>query len=166
MQDIVQRLLPTFPLLDGVCVFFSAAHRSSLTCSWRIGFPRPQMVFSAVQRGAETSMPRPKANRIPLAEPGRSAILDANVLQFVRGAMGDPRLTWWEANFVNGMANWVAPTGPGAHLLTEKQWAIITQISAKLEAAPVEDLADVPEAGLAAEGEAPLPELAPVDDLD
>ena len=57
------------------------------------------------------------------------------------------------------MANWVAPTGPGAHRLTEKQWAIITQISAKLEAAPVKDLAD------AAEDEVTLPELAPVDDL-
>src|SRR3954454_2958509 len=99
-------------------------------CSWRIGSSRPQMACSAVQRW-ETPMSRAKAraDRIPIAEPGRSAILDANVLQFVRDAMGDPRLTWWEANFVNGMANWVAPTGPGAHLLTEKQWAIITQIS-------------------------------------
>ena len=102
----------------------------------------------------------------PIVEPGRSAILDANVLQFVRDAMGDPRLTWWEANFVNGMANWVAPSGPGAHLLTEKQWAIITQISAKLEAAPVEDLADVPEANLAGESKVTLPELASADDLD
>src|SRR5215212_5927915 len=58
---------------------------------------------------------RAKAKRIPLVEPGRSAILDSNVLRFVRDAMGDPRLTWWEANFVNSMANWVAPTGPGAH---------------------------------------------------
>jgi hypothetical protein len=105
-------------------------------------------------------MARAKANGIPSIEPGRSAILDANVLQFVRDAIGDPRLTWWEANFVNGMANWVAPTGPGAHLLTEKQWAIITQISDKLEAAPVKDLADT------AEDEVTLPELAPVDDLD
>jgi hypothetical protein len=52
------------------------------------------------------------------------------------------------------MANWVAPTGPGAHLLTEKQWAIITQISAKLDAAPVEDLADDPEPEFAVDGEA------------
>src|SRR3954467_1793134 len=124
------------------------------------------MAFSAVQRGMETSMPRAKSDRIPLAEPGRSAILDANVLQFVRDAIGDPRLTWWEANFVNGMANWVAPTGPGAHLLTEKQWAIIGQISGKLEAAPVEDLADALEIELAAEDEAPLPELASVNDFD
>src|SRR4051812_34075846 len=111
-------------------------------------------------------MPRAKANRVPIVESGRSAILDANVLQFVRDAIGDPRLTWWEANFVNGMANWVAPTGPGAHLLTEKQWAVITRISTKLEAAPVGDLADVSEADLASEGEAPLPELASVDDPD
>ena len=111
------------------------------------------------------SRAKAKADRIPLAEPGRSAILDANVLQFVRDAIGDPRLTWWEANFVNGMANWVAPTGPGAHLLTEKQWAIITQISAKLDAAPVEDLADDPEAELANDGEAILPELASIDDF-
>ena len=111
-------------------------------------------------------MSRAKSDRIPLVEPGRSAILDANVLQFVRDAIGDPRLTWWEANFVNGMASWVAPTGPGAHLLTEKQWAIITQISGKLDAAPVEDLADTPEAEFAAEDESILPELAPADDLD
>ena len=114
------------------------------------------------------SRAKAKADRIPIAEPGRSAILDGNVLQFVRDALGDPRLTWWEANFVNGMANWVAPTGPGAHLLTEKQWAIITQISDKLDAAPVEDLADDPEGDegeLAAEDEATLPELASVDDL-
>ena len=110
-------------------------------------------------------MSRAKSDRIPLVEPGRSAILDANVLQFVRDAIGDPRLTWWEANFVNGMANWVAPTGPGAHLLTEKQWAIITQISAKLETAPVEDVLDGLEAELAAEGEATLPELVSADDL-
>ena len=110
-------------------------------------------------------MPEAK-KRIPLLEPGRSAILDANVLRFVRYAMGDPRLTWWEANFVNGMANWVAPTGPGAHLLTEKQWAVITRISAKLEAAPVEDLADASEADLAGEREVTLPELASVDDPD
>ncbi len=58
------------------------------------------------------------------------------------------------------MANWVAPSGPGAHLLTEKQWAIITRISAKLETAPAEDLADD------AEDEATLSELASVDDLD
>ena len=103
---------------------------------------------------------RAKANRIPSIEPGRSVILDANVLQFVRDAIGDPRLTWWEANFVNGMANWVAPTGPGAHLLTDKQWAIITQISDKPEAAPADDLAD------AAEDEAPLLELARADDAD
>jgi hypothetical protein len=109
---------------------------------------------------------RAKPNRIPLAEPGRSAILDANVLQFVRDAIGDPRLTWWEANFVNGMANWVAPTGPSAHLLTEKQWAIITQISAKLETAPVEDLIDVPEGEGSAEAEVSLPEAALVDDFD
>ena len=32
--------------------------------------------------------------------PGASG---ANVLQFVRDAAGDPRLTWWEANFINGM---------------------------------------------------------------
>ena len=112
------------------------------------------------------SRAKAKADRIPLAEPGRSAILDANVLRFVRDAMGDPRLTWWEANFVNGMANWVAPTGPGAHLLTEKQWAVITQISAKLEVAPVEDLADVPEGEGSAEAEVSLPEAALVDDLD
>jgi hypothetical protein len=110
-------------------------------------------------------MSRAKAKRIPIAEPGRSAILDANVLQFVRDAIGDPRLTWWEANFVNSMANWVAPTGPGAHLLTEKQWAVITQISAKLETAPVEDLADVPEAELIDEDELTPPELASADDL-
>ena len=108
----------------------------------------------------------PQAKRIPIAEPGRSAILDANVLQFVRDAIGDPRLTWWEANFVNGMANWVAPTGSGAHLLTEKQWAIITQISAKLDAAPMEDLDDSSEADIAIEAEVTLPELAFVDDLD
>jgi len=96
----------------------------------------------------------------PIVEPGRSAILDANVLRFVRNALGDPRLTWWEANFVNGMANWVASTGPGAHLLTEKQWAIITQISDKLDTAPAEDLAD------AAEDEVTLPELASVNDPD
>src|SRR3954463_3767646 len=124
------------------------------------------MAFSAVQRGVETSMPRPKANRIPLAEPGRSAILDANVLRFVRDATGDPRLTWWEANFVNGMANWVAPTGPGAHLLTEKQWAIITQISNKLDAAPVEDPARAAEADLAANGEASLSELVAANHSD
>ena len=110
-------------------------------------------------------MPEAK-KRIPLVEPGRSAILDANVRQFVRDAIGDPRLTWWEANFVNGMANWVAPTGPGAHLLIEKQWAVITRISAKLEAAPVEDLADALEAELTVEGEATLSELAPADDPD
>ena len=91
----------------------------------------------ALSRGGKPPS-RAKAKRIPLLEPGRSTILDANVLRFVRDAIGDPRLTWWEANFVNGMANWVAPTGPGAHLLTEKQWAVITRISAKLEAAPVE----------------------------
>ena len=112
------------------------------------------------------SRAKAKADRIPIAESGRSAILDANVLRFVRDALGDPRLTWWEANFVNGMANWVAPTGPGAHLLTEKQWAVTTRISAKLEAAPVEDLADASEAEFTAEGEAPLPELASADDLD
>ena len=110
-------------------------------------------------------MSRAKSDRIPLVEPGRSAILDANVLQFVRDAIGDPRLTWWEANFVNGMANWVAPTGPGAHLLTEKQWAIITQISAKLDAVPVEHLADAPEADLVDEDELTPSELASVDDL-
>jgi hypothetical protein len=108
----------------------------------------------------------PQAKRIPIAEPGRSAILDANVLQFVRDAMGDPRLTWWEANFVNSMASWVAPTGPGAHLLTEKQWTIITQISDKLAAVPVEDLAAAPDAELADDSEATIPELAPADDLD
>ena len=113
------------------------------------------------------SRAKARADRIPIAEPGRSAILDANVLHFVRDAIGDPRLTWWEANFVNGMANWAAPTGPGAHLLTEKQWAIITQISAKLDAAPVEDLATAPEAELADDdGEATIPELAVADDLD
>ena len=58
------------------------------------------------------------------------------------------------------LAHWVALTGPGAHLLTEKQWAIITQISDKLDALPVEDLAD------AAEDEAPMPELAAADDPD
>jgi hypothetical protein len=112
------------------------------------------------------SRAKAKADRIPIAEPGRSAILDGNVLQFVRDAIGDPRLTWWEANFVNGMANWVAPTGPGAHLLTEKQCAIITQISAKLDAAPADDLADTPEPEFIAEGEAILPELASVEDFD
>src|SRR4051794_6689714 len=112
------------------------------------------------------SRAKARADRIPIAEPGRSAILDANVLQFVRHAMGDPRLTWWEANFVNGMANWVAPTGPGAHLLTEKQWAIITQISAKLETASVEDLADAPESEFTVEDEATLPELASVNGFD
>jgi hypothetical protein len=111
-------------------------------------------------------MSRAKADRIPIAEPGRSAILDANVLQFVSDAIGDPRLTWWEANFVNGMANWVAPTGLGAHLLTEKQWAIITQISAKLEAALVEDLIDAPEGEGSAEAEVSLPEATLVDDFD
>src|SRR3954463_16216201 len=115
------------------------------------------MVFSAVQR-RETPMSRAKSDRIPLAEPGRSAILDANVLQFVRDAIGDPRLTWWEANFVNGMANWVAPTGPGAHLLTEKQWAVITRISSKLETASVENLADAPESEFTVEDESTLPE--------
>jgi hypothetical protein len=50
----------------------------------------------------ETSISRAKAtNRIPIVDAGRSAILDINVLQFVRDAIGDPRLTWWEANFVN-----------------------------------------------------------------
>src|SRR4051812_34390821 len=124
------------------------------------------MTFSAVQRGVETSMPRAKSDRIPLAEPGRSAILDANVLQFVRDAIGDPRLTLWEANFVNGMANWVAPTGPGAHLLTEKQWAIISQISVKLEAAPIEDIPDAPEAEIAAEAEMSLAEPAFADEVE
>src|SRR4051794_11369458 len=122
------------------------------------------MASSTVQRRG-TPMSRAKSDRIPLPEPRRSAILDANALQFVRDAIGDPRLTGWEANFVNGMANWIAPTGPGAPLLTEKQWAIITQISAKLETAPVEDLADAPEAELVGEDELPLPELASVDDL-
>jgi hypothetical protein len=111
-------------------------------------------------------MPRAKANRIPLVEPGRSAILDTNVVQFVRDAIGDPRLTWWEANFVNGMANWVAPTGPGAHLLTEKQWAIIGQISAKLEAAPAEDTLDALDGDPFVEAEAPLTEPVFVDDFD
>jgi hypothetical protein len=108
----------------------------------------------------------PQAKRIPIAEPGRSAILDTNVLRFVRDAIGDPRLTWWEANFVNGMANWVAPTGPGAHLLTEKQWAVIGQISAKLEMAPAEDTLDAPDADPAVEAEVPLAEPVFVDDFD
>jgi hypothetical protein len=111
-------------------------------------------------------MPKAKADRIPIVKPGRNAILDANVRQFVRDAAGDPRLTWWEANFVNGMANWAAPTGPGAHLLTEKQWAVIAQISAKLDAAPVDDLADMPEAEITAEADVSLPKPAFVDDLD
>jgi hypothetical protein len=110
-------------------------------------------------------MSRAKAKRIPIAEPGRSAILDANVLQFVRDAIGDPRLMWWEANFVNGMANWVAPTGPGAHLFTKKQWAIISQISAKLEAAPAEDVPDASDANLTMEAETPLTEPVYVDDF-
>jgi hypothetical protein len=111
-------------------------------------------------------MARAKANGIPSIEPGRSAILDANVLQFVRDAIGDPRLTWWEANFVNGMANWVAPTGPGAHLLTEKQWAIITQISDKLEAALTEDGLDALETELIAEAEVSLTKPVFADDFD
>ena len=111
-------------------------------------------------------MSRAKADRIPIVEPGRSAILDANVLRFVRDAIGDPRLTWWEANFVNSMASWVAPTGPGAHLLTEKQWAIITQISDKLEAAPAEDGPDAPESELTAEAEVSLTKPVFADDFD
>jgi len=107
-----------------------------------------------------------KAKCIPSVEPGRSAILDANVLQFVRDAMGDPRLTWWEANFVNSMATWVAPTGPGAHRLTEKQWAVITQISDKLKAASAEDVPDAPEAELAADAEVRLTEPVFADDFD
>jgi hypothetical protein len=124
------------------------------------------MVFNAVQGGVEAPMARAKANGIPSIEPGRSAILDANVLQFVRDAIGDPRLTWWEANFVNGMANWVAPTGPGAHLLTEKQWAIITQISDKLEAALTEDGLDALETELIAEAEVSLTKPVFADDFD
>jgi hypothetical protein len=124
------------------------------------------MVFSAVQGEVEAPMARAKANGIPSIEPGRSAILDANVLQFVRDAIGDPRLTWWEANFVNGMANWVAPSGPGAHLLTEKQWAIITQISDKLEAALTEDGLDALETELTAEAEVSLTKPVFVDDFD
>jgi hypothetical protein len=124
------------------------------------------MVFSAVQGEVEAPMARAKANGIPSIEPGRSAILDANVLQFVRDAIGDPRLTWWEANFVNGMANWVAPSGPGAHLLTEKQWAIITQLSDKLEAALTEDGLDALETELAAEAEVSLTKPVFADDFD
>ena len=111
-------------------------------------------------------MPRAKANRIPLVEAGRSAILDANVLQFVRDAAGDPRLTWWEANFVNGMANWVAPTGPGAHVLTEKQWAIIAQITAKIDAPLSDDVTETSEAEISPDADLSLTEPAFVDDPD
>ncbi len=90
-------------------------------------------------------MPRTKKHRIPLAGPGRSAVLDANVQQFVRAATGDPRLTSWEENFLVGMAAWVAPDGPGAHRLTEKQWTIIAQITAKIDAPLVDDATDPPE---------------------
>jgi hypothetical protein len=87
-------------------------------------------------------MPGTKKDRIPLGDPGRSAILDAKVRQFVRDAAGDPRLTWWEENFLVGMAAWVAPEGPGAHRLSEKQWTIMAQITAKIESPLVDECAD------------------------
>jgi hypothetical protein len=90
-------------------------------------------------------MPSTKRGRIPLAEPRRDAVLDATVQQFMRDAAGDPRLTWWEENFLASMAAWVAPDGPGAHRLTTKQWTIIAQITAKIEAPLVDDSADSPE---------------------
>ena len=90
-------------------------------------------------------MPRTKKNRIPLVGPRRTAILDANVQQFVRAATGDPRLTSWEENFLVGMAAWVAPDGPGAHRLSEKQRTIIAQITAKIDAPLVDDATDMPE---------------------
>src|SRR5215212_4006387 len=105
-------------------------------------------------------MSRAKSNRMPLAEPGRSAILDANVLRFVRDAIGDPRLMWWKPTSSTAWPTGSRQPGLVLNLLTEKQWAIITQISAKLEAAPVKDLAD------AAEDQVTLPEVAPVDGLD
>jgi hypothetical protein len=79
-------------------------------------------------------MPSAKRGRAPRGEPGRDAALDARVRQFAREAAGDPRLTSWEENFLVSVAAWVAPDGPGAHLLTERQWAIIAQITAKVEA--------------------------------
>jgi hypothetical protein len=60
----------------------------------------------------------------------------------VRDAAGDPRLSSWEENFLVSMAAWVASDGPGAHLLTEKQWAIIAQITAKIDAPLVDDAGD------------------------
>jgi hypothetical protein len=90
-------------------------------------------------------MPRTKKDRIPLVGPRRSAILDANVQQFVRAATGDPRLTSWEENFLVGMAALVAPDGPGAHCLSEKQRTIIAQITAKIDAPLVDDATDTPE---------------------
>ena len=79
-------------------------------------------------------MPSAKKDRTPRGEPGRDAALDAHVRQFAREAAGDPRLTSWEENFLVSVAGWVAPDGPGAHRLTERQWAIIAQITAKVEA--------------------------------
>jgi hypothetical protein len=90
-------------------------------------------------------MPSTKKNHLPLAEVGRDADLDTKVQQFVRDATGDPRLTAWEENFLVSMAAWVGPEGPGAHRLSEKQWTIIAQITAKIEAPLVDDAADDPE---------------------
>ena len=102
-------------------------------------------------------MPSAKKNRPPRGEPGRDAALDAHVRQFAREAAGDPRLTSWEENFLVSVAAWVAPDGPGAHRLTERQWTIIAQITAKVEAPlpggeplvedadPAEDLETAPE---------------------
>ena len=90
-------------------------------------------------------MPRTKKDRVPLVGPRRSAVLDANVQQFVRAATGDPRLTSWEENFLVGMAAWVAPDGPGAHRLSEKQRTTIAQITAKIDAPLVDDATDTPE---------------------
>jgi hypothetical protein len=64
---------------------------------------------------------------------------DATLLRFVRESLGDPRLTWWEANFLEGMKAWVAPEGPGASCLTRRQWEVLAQLSAKLEALTVEE---------------------------
>src|ERR671939_919568 len=86
-----------------------------------------------------------KKDRNPPIEPDRNAVLDAKVRQFVRDATGDPRLTVWEENFLVSMAAWVAPEGPGAHRLSAKQWTIIAQITAKVEAPLVDDAAEDPE---------------------
>lgn len=90
-------------------------------------------------------MPSTKKDHISLDEPGRNVVLDAKVRQFVRDATGDPRLTAWEENFLVSMAAWVAPDGAGAHRLTKKQWTIIAQITAKIEAPLVDDSASDPE---------------------